>query len=31
VTNKRLQAVFDKTFPQAILALVAGQPIVEIG
>lgn len=31
VTNRRLQAVFDKTFAEAIFALKAGQPIVEIG
>lgn len=31
VTNRRLQAVFDKTFAEATVALRAGQPIVEIG
>ncbi len=30
VTNKRLQAVFDTTFGEALLALGLGQPIVEI-
>ncbi len=30
VTNRRLQAVFDKTFGDAMLALGTGQPIVEI-
>lgn len=31
VTNRKLQAAFDKTFVEALAALSAGQPIVEIG
>lgn len=31
VTNRKLQAAFDKTFAEALAALSAGQPIVEIG
>lgn len=31
VTNKKLQAAFGKTFAEALAALSAGQPIVEIG
>jgi predicted nuclease of predicted toxin-antitoxin system len=31
VTNRRLQEVFDKTFPDALAVLAAGQAIVEIG
>ncbi len=31
VTNTKLQAAFDKTFAEALAALSAGQPIVEIG
>ncbi len=31
VTNRRLQEVFDKTFPDALTLLAAGQAIVEIG
>jgi predicted nuclease of predicted toxin-antitoxin system len=31
VTNKKLQQVFGKTFADAMTALSAGQPIVEIG
>lgn len=31
VTNSKLHAVFDKTFSDAMAALAAGQPIVEIG
>lgn len=31
VTNRRLQEVFAKTFPDALALLAAGQAIVEIG
>lgn len=31
LTNASLQAVFDKTFAEALAALSSGQPIVEIG
>lgn len=31
VTNGRLQAVFDRTFPEAMTALAAGKAIVKIG
>jgi predicted nuclease of predicted toxin-antitoxin system len=31
VAIRKLQAVFDKTFPEAIAALSGGQAIVEIG
>lgn len=31
VTNERLQAVFGKTFPEALASLRSGQAIVEIG
>lgn len=31
VTNRRLQEVFDKTFPTALAMLTSGQAIVEIG
>jgi predicted nuclease of predicted toxin-antitoxin system len=31
VTNRRLQEVFAKTFPDAVALLAAGQAIVEIG
>lgn len=31
VTNGRLQAVFDETFPDALAALAAGKAIVKIG
>jgi predicted nuclease of predicted toxin-antitoxin system len=31
VTNQKLQQVFGKTFADAMTALSAGQPIVEIG
>lgn len=31
VTNRKLHAVFDKTFSDAMAALAAGQAIVEIG
>lgn len=31
VTNRELQRVFGKTFAEALAALTAGQPIVEIG
>jgi predicted nuclease of predicted toxin-antitoxin system len=31
VTNRRLQAVFGKTFPEALAALASGQAIVEVG
>lgn len=31
VTNGRLQAVFDRTFADALAALVAGKAIVKIG
>lgn len=30
VTNSRLQAIFSKTFPEALAALMSGQAIVEI-
>lgn len=30
-TNRRLQAVFSTTFQEALIALTAGQAIVEIG
>jgi predicted nuclease of predicted toxin-antitoxin system len=31
VTNERLQAVFGKTFPEALASLASGQAIVEVG
>lgn len=31
VTNRRLHAAFDKTFPAALAALTAGEAIIEIG
>lgn len=31
VTNERLQAVFGKTFPDAMESLASGQAIVEVG
>ncbi len=31
VTNERLQAVFGKTFPDALESLASGQAIVEVG
>lgn len=31
VTNRRLQAVFGKTFPEALTSLTSGQAIVEVG
>jgi predicted nuclease of predicted toxin-antitoxin system len=31
VTNVRLQAVFNKTFPDALALLASGQAIVEVG
>jgi predicted nuclease of predicted toxin-antitoxin system len=31
VTNRKLHEVFDKTFPAALAALIAGEAIIEIG
>ncbi|TAN46413.1 MAG: hypothetical protein EPN21_20545 [Methylococcaceae bacterium] len=31
VTNRRLQAVFGKTFPDALTLLASGQAIIEVG
>jgi predicted nuclease of predicted toxin-antitoxin system len=31
VSNERLQAVFGKTFPDALAALESGQAIIEVG